>query len=45
MAAARKNWHSTHAAQLTFGQRIADTVAATMGSWTFIIAQSVILAL
>ena len=30
-------------ADLTVGQRIADTVAATMGSWTFIIIQSVIL--
>ena len=29
--------------QLTTGQRIADTVAATMGSWTFIIIQSAIL--
>ncbi len=29
--------------QLTIGQRIADTVAATMGSWTFIIIQSIIL--
>ena len=29
--------------QLTVGQRIADTVAATMGSWNFIIIQSVIL--
>jgi uncharacterized membrane protein len=29
--------------QLTTGQKIADTVAATMGSWTFIIIQSVIL--
>lgn len=29
--------------QLTLGQRIADTVAATMGSWTFIIIQSAIL--
>jgi uncharacterized membrane protein len=26
--------------QLTIGQRIADTVAATMGSWRFIIIQS-----
>src|SRR5215210_1642424 len=33
----------TASAQLTTGQRIADTVAATMGSWTFIIIQSVIL--
>src|SRR5471032_1235662 len=31
------------AARLTTGQRVADTVAATMGSWTFIIIQSVIL--
>ena len=30
-------------AQLTVGQRIADTVAATMGSWRFIIIQSIIL--
>jgi uncharacterized membrane protein len=28
---------------LTLGQRVADAVAATMGSWTFIIAQSVLL--
>jgi uncharacterized membrane protein len=30
--------------QLTFGQRIADRVAEIMGSWTFIIVQSTILA-
>jgi uncharacterized membrane protein len=30
-------------AQLTLGQKIADTVAANMGSWRFIIIQSVIL--
>ena len=29
---------------LTIGQKIADTVAATMGSWNFIIIQSVLLA-
>jgi uncharacterized membrane protein len=28
---------------LTFGQRVADTVASTMGSWAFIIVQSTIL--
>jgi len=28
---------------LTLGQRVADTVAATMGSWSFIIIQSAIL--
>jgi len=43
MATTPKNWHARHRAQLTFGQRIADTVAATMGSWSFIIIQSVIL--
>jgi uncharacterized membrane protein len=31
--------------QLTLGQRIADTVAATMGSWRFIIIQSTVLLL
>ena len=30
---------------LTLGQRIADRVAATMGSWNFIIAQSVLLSI
>ena len=29
--------------RLTSGQKIADTVAATMGSWSFIIIQSIIL--
>jgi uncharacterized membrane protein len=45
MAPTRKNWHAMHAAQLTSGQRIADTIAATMGSWSFIIVQSVLLAI
>ena len=44
MAAKRKNWHAAHAAELTFGQRIADSVAIAIGSWSFIIAQSVVLA-
>jgi len=30
--------------QLTIGQKVADKVAATMGSWNFIITQSIILA-
>jgi uncharacterized membrane protein len=34
----RKTLHPS--AELTLGQRIADKVAATMGSWTFIIVQS-----
>ena len=45
MTMTRKNWHARHASELTFGQKIADAVAATMGSWTFIILQSVILAI
>ena len=44
MAAKRKNWHAAHAAELTFGQRIADSVAVAIGSWSFIIAQSIVLA-
>ena len=43
MESKRKNWHGTHKANLTFGQRVADAVAATMGSWSFIIIQSVLL--
>jgi uncharacterized membrane protein len=34
---------ASRAPQLTVGQRIADTVAANMGSWRFIIIQSAIL--
>jgi uncharacterized membrane protein len=44
MAKQWKNWHAKHAEQLTYGERVADAVAATMGSWRFIIAQSAILA-
>ncbi len=38
-----KHWHAKHQDELTFGQRVADGVAAMMGSWSFIIGQSVIL--
>src|SRR5690242_11085755 len=37
----RKTLHPT--TELRLGQRIADKVAATMGSWTFIIIQSAVL--
>src|SRR5437588_7072480 len=37
----RKTWRP--APDLTLGQRIADKVAATMGSWTFILIQSAVL--
>ena len=37
-----KNWHQEHQKQLTFGQKVADMVANGMGSWSFIIIQTVI---
>jgi uncharacterized membrane protein len=37
-----KTWHATHKDSLKFGQRLADSVANGMGSWRFIIIQSVI---
>ncbi len=36
-----KNWHQKHSDQLTFGQKVADRVATGMGSWTFIIIQTI----
>jgi uncharacterized membrane protein len=38
---AKKTWHAKHKETYTFGQRIADNVAKGMGSWTFIIWQSI----
>ncbi|CAN5186843.1 DUF1003 domain-containing protein [soil metagenome] len=40
-----KNWHEEHKANLGFGQRLADHVAKGMGSWRFIIIQSLIVIL
>ncbi len=37
-----KTWHEKHNASLSFGQRLADSVANGMGSWRFIIIQSLI---
>jgi len=39
-----RNVNEIAAEQLTLGQRVADRVAATMGSWPFLISQSVVLA-
>jgi uncharacterized membrane protein len=39
MAKVQKTWHSKHRETYTMGQRIADSVANSMGSWTFIIIQ------
>jgi uncharacterized membrane protein len=38
---ANKTWHSKHTETLTFGDKIADAVAKGMGSWKFIIWQSI----
>jgi uncharacterized membrane protein len=39
-----KTWHDTHKESSTFGQKLADTVAGGMGSWRFIIWQTIIVA-
>jgi uncharacterized membrane protein len=41
-AAEAKTWHDTHKASSTFGQRLADSVANGMGSWRFIIIQTLL---
>jgi len=38
-----KTWHDKHAQTLTFAQRLADKMANGMGSWRFIITQSLII--
>ena len=38
----RKNWHDFHQDSLGFGERLADKVASGMGSWRFIIIQTII---
>jgi uncharacterized membrane protein len=35
-------WHEKHKRKATFGERVADKVATKMGSWSFIIVQSII---
>jgi uncharacterized membrane protein len=39
-----KTWHDMHKASLGFGQKLADKVANGMGSWRFIIIQTLIVA-
>ena len=36
------NWHKKHTEERTLGERLADSVAQGMGSWAFIIIQSII---
>lgn len=38
----KKNWHKKHRDERTFGERLADSVASGMGSWKFIIIQTLI---
>ena len=40
-----KTWHDNHHKSSTFGQRLADSVANGMGSWRFIIIQTIIVIL
>lgn len=39
-----KNWHEEHLEKLSFGHRLADSVATGMGSWRFIIIQTIFVA-
>ncbi len=38
-----RNWHVKHIEKSSFGQRVADSLATGMGSWSFIIIQSSII--
>lgn len=40
-----RTWHQKHKDSMTFGQKLADSVATGMGSWRFIIWQTIIVAL
>ena len=40
----KKNWHETHKNSSGFGHRLADLVASGMGSWRFIIIQTIFVA-
>jgi uncharacterized membrane protein len=39
-----RNWHQVHIEKQSAGDRVADYVAAFIGSWTFIIGQTVVMA-
>ncbi len=38
----KNNWHQQHIETSTFGQRLSDKIANGMGSWKFIIWQTII---
>lgn len=37
-------WHERHREDLTVGQRVADSTARLLGSWPFIIGQTMLVA-
>ncbi|MCX6718518.1 MAG: DUF1003 domain-containing protein [Candidatus Staskawiczbacteria bacterium] len=39
-----KTWHEKHVSHLSAGQKVADGLAKGMGSWAFIIVQTIIVA-
>jgi uncharacterized membrane protein len=41
----KKNWYQRHFDTLGFGGRLADVVAKSMGSWKFIIVQTILVVL
>ena len=41
----KKTWHEKHTEAFSFGQRLADSVANGMGSWKFIIIQTILVVL
>ena len=41
----QNNWHEKHHKSLGFGGRVADAVAHGMGSWRFIILQTILVIL
>ena len=45
MATPIKTWHEQYRERMEFGQRLADKVATGMGSWRFIIIQTVLVVL
>ena len=41
----QSNWHAKHVESYSIGNRVADSVATGMGSWSFIIIQTVLVIL
>jgi uncharacterized membrane protein len=39
-----KTWHDIHLDTRSFGDRVADGMASFVGSWTFVILQSIVMA-